>query len=643
MSTDGSRLVFTPEHPGAAVHWTFGPTDTETLRFPVGAWNVFDVSADARVVVLPREGDLVVWRLDRTATQEVISRKVGNAQFALSRDGKWLAYVKGAASIELAGLEGQPTRTAQGLAQTVVQMQIDPGSDVLLAALDDGRLLRWRIRDGQSLPTLRARRPVLSISFDWTGDEMALGLEGGGVELWKKPWIAPIELMRSSSGVMNVSFAPDDPWLAVATRDGTVSAWGFSGVSLGEPVRFDGLARAWAQERGSLLGVSLGGTSARWMVPLRHAPRQYDLSGIVGNAWFISEDGFFAIGEHSVLEQRGDRGESRPRYRSALYVSPDRSHSATAYTNGFYLREGMPSQLNSDRADKLLVRAMVDSAMFSADGKRLVAAGGGKGYLFDVATGVALGTPIDGVSQAWLNQDGTILATKGNDVGLTLWQCASDGSLTRLPDVDTRVVSSVAFSRDSRTLVLATENEARVWSLRDRRFVGRTVAHDAAILNVGFSPDGRWIVTTSTDKRARIWEAASGLPASDWFEHDGSVTAASFSPSGRKLLTASTDGLVRVWDLAGTGDATGQDRRWLARLAEILSGMRIDPETNEAVPAPAAFATLESLRGEIQHACPGTLIDPPGCASATTGLIRSVIGTSGDRPPFGPVQTAAAR
>jgi len=42
----------------------------------------------------------------------------------------------------------------------------------------------------------------------------------------------------------------------------------------------------------------------------------------------------------------------------------------------------------------------MDFVMFSSDGKRLAAAGRGKGYLFDVATGQAFGTPIDDVSQS---------------------------------------------------------------------------------------------------------------------------------------------------------------------------------------------------------------------------------------------------
>jgi WD40 repeat protein len=634
MSNDGGRLVFVPEQPGTAVQWTLGAT-TERFGFPLTATrDEWGASSDGRVVVLPTDDGLDVWQLGTPArsTPRNIRRHLGHAPFALSRDGTWLAYAYLGVreSIALADVAGVKTLPLS-VSGAVTLLRIDPGSKVVLAAASDGTLLRWSIPDGRVLAPLKASRPINSIDFDATGDHMVLALEGGGVELWTKPWLAPRVLMPSSHGVMGVSFAPDDRWLAVATRDGVVSTWSSSGDALGEPVRLDALAFASALNGHGLLGVSLGGTSTRWILPTPRAPLQYDLGEPVRTARFGSEDAVFAYGDSRWLEQAGDERKLAPLYRSFYYtfVSRDRRHVATAYAGGLYLRDGMPSSKYADGADKLLDRATMDSVMFSADGKRLAAVGGGKGYLFDVAAGQPIGKPIDDVSGAWLNDDGTILATKRRDVGLTLWTCASDGSLRKLADIDALVVSSVAFNRASDALVLASENQARIWSLRDRHFTGRAVAHDGPITDVAFSPDGRWIATASEDKRARIWEAASGLPASDWFKHDGSVTAAAFSPSGRKLLTASSDRHVRVWDLAGSADATGQDRLWLARLAELLSGMRIDPGTNEAVPAPKAVDALESLRREIERGCPGATSDPPGCASSTNRLLRAVLGKRG--------------
>ncbi|HEX8111232.1 MAG TPA: hypothetical protein VF516_26065 [Kofleriaceae bacterium] len=630
MSEDGTGLVFVPDEPGTAIRWMIGIADPAPFRFPYNdTWNVWDASSDTRVVVLPSGPDLTIWRFDAPApTSTTIHRDLVGAPFALSPDGTWLTYWehKGyRGSIALANAHGQELRSVPASGD-VVEMKIDPSSKALLVALADGTVRRWTIPDLQQLTVSRTSRRIQGIGFDWTANQCLLALEGGGVELWSEPWLAPHVLTRASHGVTSIfhSFAPDDQWLAVATRDGTVSTWSSSGEGFGEPVHLTGVAIAAALNGRSLLAVSLGGTSARWTIPTPSHPRQYTLGESVWSTWFPSEDTFVAYGGSKALALHGDTTKTMQLRRHNLFLSRDQRHMVTLYTNGLFLREEMPSGENKDDADKLLIPGIIDDVAFSADGKRLAASGGGKGYLFDVTSGQPIGKQIDHVSKMWLNEDGTILATKMNDVGLMLWQCASDGSLGKLADVDVLDVSSVAFDHANDAIVMAIEHQARIWSLRDRTFTGRAVSHGGPITAVAFSPDGRWIVTASADKRARIWEAASGLPASDWFEHDGSVSAVDFSPSGRKLLTGSSDGSVRIWDLASGEDATEQERRWLARTAEILSGLHIDPGTGDAVPETRAFEALEALRRDIERACPDAT--RPGCASAASDLIRKVLG-----------------
>lgn len=72
--------------------------------------------------------------------------------------------------------------------------------------------------------------------------------------------------------------------------------------------------------------------------------------------------------------------------------------------------------------------------------------------------------------------------------------------------------------------------------------------HDAPILAVAWSPDSRWIASTSgTD--AQVWEALSGRLLHS-FPDDAGVETVAWSPDGTYLATGSWDRTVAVWQVA---------------------------------------------------------------------------------------------
>jgi WD40 repeat protein len=72
--------------------------------------------------------------------------------------------------------------------------------------------------------------------------------------------------------------------------------------------------------------------------------------------------------------------------------------------------------------------------------------------------------------------------------------------------------------------------------------------HSAKVLDAGFSPDAKQILTCGEDAKARVWDASTGKVAHEFSGHQEKIRACSFSPDGKTLITVGADFVPRVWD-----------------------------------------------------------------------------------------------
>ncbi len=73
--------------------------------------------------------------------------------------------------------------------------------------------------------------------------------------------------------------------------------------------------------------------------------------------------------------------------------------------------------------------------------------------------------------------------------------------------------------------------------------------HTGPVWSIGFSRDGRTVVTGSDDTSLRFWDAATGREQAVLSGHRGGVFAAAFAHTGKFLVSGSGDGTVRLWDV----------------------------------------------------------------------------------------------
>jgi WD40 repeat protein/HEAT repeat protein len=167
------------------------------------------------------------------------------------------------------------------------------------------------------------------------------------------------------------------------------------------------------------------------------------------------------------------------------------------------------------------------------------------------------------------------------------------------------LVTAVAFSPDGRFFITTgQDNLALLWKLDSRpdssgQYQATVSAHQTPlehswwVLGAAFSPDGRYVVTSSRDQKARVWEVDTAREALHALNHSRPVTCSCFSPDGRRVLTVS-EHLARIWDttandpvewtLGSSGapaeHALSQDGRWLVEADRDRVGVH-DLKTRE--------------------------------------------------------------
>ena len=124
-------------------------------------------------------------------------------------------------------------------------------------------------------------------------------------------------------------------------------------------------------------------------------------------------------------------------------------------------------------------------------------------------------------------------------------------------------ISRVVFSPDGRYLVTTSDDcSARIWDLETRES-RPLVGHRDEVWRAAFSPDGSRLATTSRDASLRIWDVATGAPVQDLRGHERGTRALAFTRDGAAILTGGDDDRLLRWDLA-TGAST--------ELAHCLAG-----------------------------------------------------------------------
>ncbi|CCX34827.1 Similar to Transcription initiation factor TFIID subunit 5; acc. no. O13282 [Pyronema omphalodes CBS 100304] len=116
-------------------------------------------------------------------------------------------------------------------------------------------------------------------------------------------------------------------------------------------------------------------------------------------------------------------------------------------------------------------------------------------------------------------------------------------------------IYGVSFSPDRKYLLSSSEDKStRLWSMDTYTALVVYKGHDAPVWDVSFGPFGHYFATASYEHTARLWSCDHIYPLRIFAGHLSDVDTVTWHPNSTYLFTGSADKTARMWDV-NTGNS----------------------------------------------------------------------------------------
>lgn len=276
----------------------------------------------------------------------------------------------------------------------------------------------------------------------------------------------------------------------------------------------------------------------------------------------------------------------------------------------------------------LKIKGQAHSVAFSADGKRLAVGRFRGADVFNVETQkpeFALEGHAGYVLCVRYSPDGKTIATSGEDGVVRFWNAETGEAGAKWPPAEYPVMG-IAFSPDGTLLALALGDETRVtqpgpvqvWDIATATKKHDLTEHEKVANSVTFSPDGKYLISTSADEKVNVYDITSGK-ALGYFDGHGRPTNAALFLAGTETIVSAAGGRAK-----GNNFVMVWNRKDGEKLAEVepqkarISALALSPDNKTLITGSydntVAFLDLtkviESLKPKAPVVAEGQKLDP---------------------------------
>lgn len=442
---------------------------------------------------------------------------------------------------------------------TVSLTAFSPDGKYIVAGGRDKIIHVWEVSGRKEIAQMNHNANISSLEFSPDGKYI---VSGGGIAIrvWETLTGKEITHMIHNASVSSVAFSPDGKYV-VSSGGTSVKIWdSTNGKQISQTFIYNLVQSASFSPNGKYVAFVEGKTTHIMDVQSEEEITSMVHDGTVNSISFSPDSKFVVVGSSDDIVRVWVVATGTEVYS----MRHEGSVNSVAFSlNGKYIVSGSSDTTirvleatSGQEISRMKHEAKVDIVAFSSDGKYVVSGSwDNTARVWEVETGREVSRMLHKgiVRSVFFSPDGNYIISGGATTSL-VWKVF--GSEISGFSVDSNF-NKIAFSPNEKYMASTSDDKViRIWDINTGNEITR-MEHNALVNSIAYSSTGKYLVSGSDDSTARVWNALTGKQIAFMTHYnpgevssDGvEVNTVAFSPDGSYIVSGSNDGTARVWDV----------------------------------------------------------------------------------------------